>query len=603
MTIKERLVSALAGAALLLLVPLAAPAAAEWAQPPVPLADAEDLFDGDTVLDGNRIGTVAWGVEQAGDRNLVFRRIDASGTPGPVVGLSDPADGDAGEPIIDVTPAGEAIAVWTQGPFEEKEVKVRRIGADGSLGPILDATPTGNIVNPAVKIGPSGFAYVAWMRLIGGTAFSVEGRASFDNGTLGATRVFSSGEPSSFEPQVAIGHDTTTLVAWTRSNPENQIQAKLVTGGGVPGGLLEVAGGVDQAFNHRYGVRPDGSFVVVYSMAFGAPDFDNQAQALIVGSGGSVSAPVQLSALGDSVGNTQVAVAPDGTATAVWTFRKVNTDPTRLEARRLLPDGSAGPPLPPISAGDGANVGRVQIDVDGVGDAIVVWDQEKPLFEIVSRRILAGGGLEPATPQLLAGPSPANPREVSRPSLDVSSSGEALLGFLRSGGSQPTDQVQALRFLPPVPPPSGDLTPPSITGLRLTPRAFRVAGRRKTARPRASVKRRRARAGSRIRLRASEPLQAIFVVQRKLRGRRVGRRCVKPRRALAKARRCTRLRKVGAFTRAIAAPGAAVLPFSGRLGKRRLRPGGYRLSATGVDAAGNATAEPRRAPFRIVRRR
>jgi hypothetical protein len=59
--------------------------------------------------------------------------------------------------------------------------------------------------------------------------------------------------------------------------------------------------------------------------------------------------------------------------------------------------------------------------------------------------------------------------------------------------------------------------------------------------------------------------------------------------------------RVGTLNRAgIAGPN--VVPFTGRIGTRPLRPGVYRLKARAVDAAGNA-ATPRTTRFRIVRAR
>jgi hypothetical protein len=54
------------------------------------------------------------------------------------------------------------------------------------------------------------------------------------------------------------------------------------------------------------------------------------------------------------------------------------------------------------------------------------------------------------------------------------------------------------------------------------------------------------------------------------------------------------------LTRA-AVTGANTVPFSGRIGRRKLAPGRYRVVVTVRDAAGN-TSSPKTAAFRIVRR-
>ena len=56
----------------------------------------------------------------------------------------------------------------------------------------------------------------------------------------------------------------------------------------------------------------------------------------------------------------------------------------------------------------------------------------------------------------------------------------------------------------------------------------------------------------------------------------------------------------GSYTHS-ATQGMNSLPFSGRVGSRRLKPGTYRLHASPRTASGRGT--PRRKTFRIIRRR
>jgi hypothetical protein len=66
-----------------------------------------------------------------------------------------------------------------------------------------------------------------------------------------------------------------------------------------------------------------------------------------------------------------------------------------------------------------------------------------------------------------------------------------------------------------------------------------------------------------------------------------------------KAKRCVRYRNVGTLTR----PGAAgtnSIRFTGRLGRRGLRPGRYRALMAATDVAGNRSAA-RVARFRVAR--
>lgn len=139
---------------------------------------------------------------------------------------------------------------------------------------------------------------------------------------------------------------------------------------------------------------------------------------------------------------------------------------------------------------------------------------------------------------------------------------------------------------PPVaqPTPSVDRLAPSLSGTRLSRRRFRSPG-------------------TTLSFRLSEAARLTLRIERKLKGRRVRRkgkiRCVRPTRKNARRRRCARYKRAGSFTRTFAA-GAHRIKFSGRIGRRKLRPGSYRLTLTPTDAAGNR-GKARRLGFTIVR--
>jgi hypothetical protein len=150
---------------------------------------------------------------------------------------------------------------------------------------------------------------------------------------------------------------------------------------------------------------------------------------------------------------------------------------------------------------------------------------------------------------------------------------------------------------PAAPGPVVDTTPPGLTRVSLTRKRFRVAG----VRVRALPGRRLAPAGSVLRLRLSESARVRLVFERRAKGRRVNRRCLAPTRARAKRPNCVRFIRAGVLTRPTLAAGARRIPITGKVGRRALRPGAYRLSVTAVDAAGNRSAV-RRVNFTIVRR-
>jgi hypothetical protein len=142
-----------------------------------------------------------------------------------------------------------------------------------------------------------------------------------------------------------------------------------------------------------------------------------------------------------------------------------------------------------------------------------------------------------------------------------------------------------LQPLPPGSPPGSgpdaDTLAPALGRLRVEPRRFRVA-RPAKRKPTAS-----ASTGTKIRFRLSESATVRLRIQRPLPGRRAKGRCRKPAPRLRRARRCTRYRTVGSITRRRLSQGANAVAFSGRFGRRALRPGPYRVLADATDSAGN----------------
>jgi streptogramin lyase len=143
--------------------------------------------------------------------------------------------------------------------------------------------------------------------------------------------------------------------------------------------------------------------------------------------------------------------------------------------------------------------------------------------------------------------------------------------------------------------------PPILSKLAVTPKRFRVAKAPTavSAAKRGKGRRRSAPAGTTVAFTLNEAATVRLTIERKLAGRRRGGKCVKPTRALRSAKRCARYVKRGTLSRRILAGGANSFRFSGRIGRRALAAGSYRITAVATDAGG-LRSTPRRAKFRVV---
>ena len=157
----------------------------------------------------------------------------------------------------------------------------------------------------------------------------------------------------------------------------------------------------------------------------------------------------------------------------------------------------------------------------------------------------------------------------------------------------------------PAPPPGGqgpgggaaiDTIAPLLSSASLTNTTFAVRPRGAAEVPVAA----RAKRGTVFRYTLSEDARVVFTIERATIGRRVGGSCRMPTSANRSRRRCTRYVRAGRFAKQ-SATGANRHRFSGRIGRRSLRPGKHRAMLTATDAAGNRSTS-RRLGFTVVKR-
>jgi hypothetical protein len=160
----------------------------------------------------------------------------------------------------------------------------------------------------------------------------------------------------------------------------------------------------------------------------------------------------------------------------------------------------------------------------------------------------------------------------------------------QAGYADPTPATRA--FAVDTRPPPAAL--PVLSALKLVPSRFAVAPR---TRPKHRTRPHAAR-GTSIHFGLSVSARVTFAVVRQQSGRRSGKRCVPAHGKVPRRQRCTRLVNAGRFART-AKRGANRTAFSGRLGRKALTPGSYRLTATPIDAQRHA-GRRRSARFTII---
>ena len=139
--------------------------------------------------------------------------------------------------------------------------------------------------------------------------------------------------------------------------------------------------------------------------------------------------------------------------------------------------------------------------------------------------------------------------------------------------------------------------PPRISAASLTHKRFRIPSQATSS----ATARQRAPTGTRLRFTLSATARLQIAITWATGAVRRGRGCVAPTRALERrhAGRCVRTLTVGSLIRAREPAGADGVAFSGRIGRRALRPGSYKATLRASNAAGRS--RPVALSFAVVR--
>ena len=182
-------------------------------------------------------------------------------------------------------------------------------------------------------------------------------------------------------------------------------------------------------------------------------------------------------------------------------------------------------------------------------------------------------------------PTPTQPSDPG----GIAAGPDGALWFTEFGGNKIGRIATGSTFVPP--PPATPQAVASVLSLRLSPRTFRAA------RAGASIS---AKVGTTVTYRLSISATTRFTVERETVGRKRGKKCVRATPRNRRAKRCKRYVAVrGSFSHRGKA-GSNRFKFTGRVSRKRLRPGRYRLVA--VATAGTTKSALKRTSFRIVRR-
>jgi hypothetical protein len=343
----------------------------------------QDAFAPQVVVAPDGTATVAW-IRSDGSNFLVqARRIDPTGTPEASTGNLSQTGQDAAAPRVDVGPDGTATVVWKRFDGGDYLVEERRLTPAGELLPAESANVLSeagqDAVEPAVATAPDGTATVAWSRYDGAHSIVQARRIDAAGAPEATTSSLSAEAQSAVQPQVAVAPGGAATVVWNRFDGSHWvIQGQRLSAAGLPEGTAAtLSSSTRNAAEPQLSIGPDGKVTIVWERYDGS-SFVVQARR-ISSAGALAAATLNLSASGRDAAEPQVDVAPDGTATVLWSRydgsnwivqrRDVAADETLSAVSNLSLAGRRGSG-PAVAWGSGGDLMTTWRRFEGSGDAV-----------------------------------------------------------------------------------------------------------------------------------------------------------------------------------------------------------------------------------------
>jgi hypothetical protein len=528
-------------------------------------------------------------------------------------------------PTLAGNAAGDVMALWmgNGGPTPAVHFARKASGGGFAAGSKIGGDPgEGSASDLDIAIDPAGNAIAVWRNDEAGPGTREVLRWAYAPAgqPFGTTRTLDDPGLNSFSPDVELDAQGRAVLTWLSTSAGNQT----VRWSARPAGPDTIPFTAPQAVPGQPGA---GGFVTGVQLAVdpaGRAVVTWKAEGSTVGvryalrpPAGAFGAATAMSGDPGSADAGRPAVAADGTGRVLAAWSSTDGSDTRLRYARAAPGAPFGPvqslPDPPEGAGN-----QVAADLAPGGTGIVLWNSAH-LNEPSPHDIpLLGSFLDVTPPVVAAGPLAGltfAPLQFSASVSDDFAAAPAVSWSFGDGGeatgtqashtyTRPGSFQAAVSATDSV---GNGTTVPVSVGIALSHPALRRLSmlRRRFAPSSAAtpVVARRVPRGSAFRFRLSEAATVRIAIQRARPGRRVGRRCVRPRPSLTHARRCTRWVRAGrTLVRRDLAAGARRIAFSGRIGRRALRRGRHRATLRAANAAGGRSRRAR-IGFVILRRR
>ena len=393
--------------------PGALPTPGPWRLPGFDLSPAgSNASSPQLAIDAASNAFFSWTSSDGSNLIVRLRRRAANGTLGLTQDLSGPGQ-NAGQPALDVDPAGNSLVAWVRFDGLNNIVQARRRAAEGTLGAVLDLSAAGqNASEPDVAVDPAGNAHFVWWRS-NGTNTIVQTRMLAADGTLGGVQDLSGTGNNAESPHVAVDPAGNAHFVWRRFDGGSQIvQSRLLSADGTLGPVQDLSAAGLSALDPQVAVDPAGNAHFAWRRSDGT-NFIIQSRARPAS--GALGLVQDLSATGQDASPPQLAVDPAGNAYFTWN-RSDGANPI-AQARRRAVDGTFGA-VEQLAV----NAIETRVAMDFAGNAYFAWQRFDGADNRVEARLRTAAGalgttqgLSPRARRATSPRSPSTRRDVRWP--------------------------------------------------------------------------------------------------------------------------------------------------------------------------------------------
>lgn len=394
------------------------------------------------------------GVDRQGDAIAVWRRSDSTNTI--VQATERPAGGswqapvdlsapghDAYDPELALDPQGDATVVWYRDIGSRDIVQAAERPAGGTWQAPVDLSNASQDSSAQwVAVDPRGDVTAVWESFDGSHVTVEAAVRPAATGVWQAPAAISAPGENAYGPRAALDAKGDATAVWYRYDGSNYIvQAAILPAGGMWSAPLDLSPSGIDAVVPEVAVDPQGDATAVWNR-------NDVVQAAMRPAGGSWQNPVDVSASGQIIEAPEVAVDPHGNATAIWDRSNGSKYVVQAATR---PAGSGVWQTPADLSDAGDNSEAAEVAVDPQGNATGIWQSYDGTDQIVQAAVHPTDGTW-QTPLTLSTAS----LDSENPQVAIDPQGDAAAVWDSYGG--PDGVVQAAGY---------DAAGPQLRGLSI----------------------------------------------------------------------------------------------------------------------------------------